>query len=96
MSILVQFKLSHSLENTSVIKDFFTEILPDTLKFEGNLSANLYEQIQGDRQLVLLEEWLSPQHFEKYIAWRKDIGDFDQLGTMLTEAPEISILSKEV
>ncbi|EEX33491.1 MULTISPECIES: antibiotic biosynthesis monooxygenase family protein [Vibrio] len=96
MSILVQFKLSHSSENTQVIKDFFTEILPDTRTFEGNISAHLFEKVQGQHELVLLEEWQTPQHFDKYIAWRKEIGDFDQLGTMLSEAPKIVMLSKEV
>lgn len=96
MSILVQFKLSHSPENTQAIKDFFTEILPDTRTFEGNVSAHLYEKIQGQHELVLFEEWQTPQHFDKYIAWRKEIGDFDHLGTMLTDAPNISMLAKEV
>ncbi|MCG9595776.1 antibiotic biosynthesis monooxygenase [Vibrio sp. Isolate25] len=96
MSILVQFKLNHSLKNTQSIKDFFTAILPDTRTFAGNLSAHLYEKVQGQHELVLLEEWQTPQHFDKYISWRKEIGDFDQLGTMLTDTPTISMLSKEV
>jgi len=96
MSILVQFQLSHAPENNQVIKDFFTEILPDTRSFEGNISAHLFQNGQIDNALVLYEEWVSDAHFAKYIAWRKEIGDFDRLGAMLSQEPRISILSKEV
>ncbi|MBZ6068512.1 putative quinol monooxygenase [Aeromonas schubertii] len=94
MTILVTFELSHTEEQTPQIKDFFCEILPDTRSFEGNLSAQLFEKPQGGNALVLQEEWRSPAHFDKYIEWRKAIGDFDRLGSLLTQAPQISQLSK--
>ncbi|KLN63558.1 MULTISPECIES: putative quinol monooxygenase [Vibrio] len=96
MSILVQFQLNHAPENNQLVKDFFTEILPDTRSFEGNISAHLFQNSQVDKTLVLFEEWQSEMHFKKYISWRKEIGDFDRLGALLSQEPNISILSKEV
>ncbi|MDC5704987.1 antibiotic biosynthesis monooxygenase [Vibrio europaeus] len=96
MSILVQFQFNYAYENSQLIKDFFTEILPDTRTFDGNISAHLFQNSQVDKALVLYEEWQSEAHFKKYIGWRKEIGDFDRLGALLAQEPNISILSKEV
>lgn len=95
MTILVQFTLSHVSENTANIIQFFNDILPDTRTFDGNISADLYRKDQADNALNLYEQWTSPAHFEKYINWRKQIGDFDRLGAMLTDAPVITVMSKE-
>ncbi|MGF1789408.1 antibiotic biosynthesis monooxygenase [Photobacterium profundum] len=96
MTILVQFTLRHTSENTAEIIRFFNEILPDTRTFDGNISAELYKKDRVDNALNLFEQWESPAHFDKYIDWRKSIGDFDRLGAMLTDAPVITVMSKEV
>lgn len=96
MTILVQFTLSHTEDHTVEIVEFFNEILPDTRTFNGNLSAELYQKDLPENSLVLCEEWESKSHFNEYIAWRKDIGDFARLGAMLTDAPTITVMSKIV
>ncbi|WP_368085390.1 putative quinol monooxygenase [Vibrio splendidus] len=96
MTILVQFTLSHTEDKTAEIGAFFNEILPDTRTFNGNLSAELYQKDLAENALVLCEEWESTAHFNEYIAWRKDIGDFDRLGAMLTDMPIITVMSKIV
>lgn len=50
----------------------------------------------SENSLVLFEEWESTAHFNEYIAWRKNIGDFDRLGAMLTDMPAITVMSKIV
>lgn len=95
MTILVQFTLNHTAENTDKIIRFFAEILPDTRTFAGNISAELFKQEQDGDALNLFEKWESAAHFEKYIEWRKSIGDFDRLGSMLTDTPMITIMDKQ-
>ncbi|WP_083717795.1 putative quinol monooxygenase [Vibrio lentus] len=96
MTILVQFTLSHTEDKTAEIVEFFNEILPDTCTFNGNLSAELYQKDLSENSLALFEEWESTAHFNEYIAWRKNIGDFDRLGAMLTDMPAITVMSKIV
>ncbi|MBY7729259.1 antibiotic biosynthesis monooxygenase [Vibrio splendidus] len=94
MTILVQFTLSHTEEKAAEIVEFFNEILPDTRTFNGNLSAELYQKDLSENSLVLFEQWEDTAYFDEYIAWRKNIGDFDRLGTMLTDMPTITVMSK--
>lgn len=95
MTILVKFTFKHTAENTTKITQFFNEILPDTRTFDGNVSAQLYKNDQAENALVLLEVWENPACFENYISWRKEIGDFDRLGSMLTDTPAITMMSEE-
>ena len=45
-------------------------ILPDTRSYDGNIGINVIRNLDDQDVLVLVEEWESKAHYEKYLAWR--------------------------
>lgn len=91
MSTIVKFELMGKSNSEEKIKEFFQQILPDTRKYEGCLGAQLSQFFEDKNSILLIENWESQSHFQNYLNWRKETGDFDTLTTMLAEAPSIKI-----
>lgn len=91
MSIMVKFELNVQDTKVEEIKQFFERILPDTRDFTGNEGAKLSRSLEDKTELVLIEYWKTKENFDKYLNWRKEIGDFDTLGSMLAVEPNIQV-----
>ncbi|MDP7342681.1 MAG: antibiotic biosynthesis monooxygenase [Alphaproteobacteria bacterium] len=64
-------------------------VLPDTRNYDGCLGLDVYRN-QDDRDvLVLVENFESKSHYEKYVAWRQETGGFQQLVDALEGEPSI-------
>lgn len=87
LTVLVEFQAKP--EATHDLKTFFKEILPDTRKYQGCQSIYLYNNQQDANQLILIEQWDSHSHYDKYLAWRKETGVLDRIGGMLDSPPSI-------
>lgn len=57
--------------------------LPDTRAFDGCISIQTYLH-QETGTFTLIEDWESPQHYMRYLAWRMENG----LGELLEELLE--------
>ncbi len=88
---MVKFELLAQEEQTENIKQFFEKILQDTRDYEGCKGAQVARLEKKPNKIVLIEYWKSNDHFQKYLDWRKNIGDFDTLGSMLSVDPDIQI-----
>ncbi len=64
-------------------------ILPDTRSYDGNIGINVIRNLDDQDVLVLVEEWESKAHYEKYLAWRTETGVMDTLMEMVAEPPSI-------
>lgn len=53
---------------------FFADIVPDTRKFEGCLGIDVCIDSEDTGTLVLVEKWISMDHYEKYHHWREETG----------------------
>ncbi|WP_226294252.1 putative quinol monooxygenase [Aquimarina algicola] len=91
MEIMVKFELSAQENHIENIKVFFEKILQDTRDFDGCTGAQVSRSEQNPDKIVLIEYWESDTHFQKYLDWRKQTGDFNTLGSMLTTDPDIQI-----
>lgn len=91
MKIMVKFELLTQENETESIKRFFERILQGTRDFDGCNGAQVSRLEEAPNKIVLIEYWESNVHFQNYLAWRKDIGDFDTLGNMLSKDPDIQI-----
>ncbi|WP_350293723.1 antibiotic biosynthesis monooxygenase family protein [uncultured Croceitalea sp.] len=91
MEIMVKFELLAQEEQTENIKQFFETILQDTRDYEGCNGAQVGRLEKEPNKIVLTEYWKSNEHFQKYLEWRKNIGDFETLGNMLSTNPDIQI-----
>lgn len=89
MKIMVQFELTAQNEKSKEIQSFFGQILNDTREYNGCHGAKISKSQKHENKFILVEYWESQKHFDAYLNWRKEIGDFDTLGSMLTCAPEI-------
>ncbi len=64
-------------------------ILPDTRSYDGNIGINVIRNQDDHDVLVLVEEWESKAHHEKYLAWRTETGVMDTLMELVAEPPSI-------
>jgi quinol monooxygenase YgiN len=64
-------------------------VLPDTRSFDGCISLNAYQNQDDGDVIVLIENFESKAHYEKYLAWREETGVLQQLGDALEGPPSI-------
>jgi len=91
MSIMVKFELNAQKDKEVEIHNFFERILKGTRDFSGNEGVKISHSFEDKAKLVLIEYWQTQEDFDKYLNWRKDIGDFETLGTMLSVDPDMQI-----
>lgn len=67
----------------------FKAILPDTRAFDGCIGVDVYQNQDDSDVIVLVEQWDSKPHYEKYLGWRQETGLLDQLGQAIDGPPSI-------
>jgi quinol monooxygenase YgiN len=70
-------------ESISKAIEFFAEIVPDTRAFEGCESIDVCIDSEDSGNLVLVEKWVSMEHYKKYHHWREETGVLDQIRALL-------------
>ena len=65
------------------------EILPDTRNADGCLSVDVYQNQDDSDVVVLVENFETKEHYEKYLAWRVERGDVEKLTAALEGEPSI-------
>ena len=68
---LVEFKVKENKLNEFL--DFTKQVLPDTRNYEGCVYLKSTVSLDGQK-VVLIEEWETKEHHEKYLKWRLDNG----------------------
>ena len=64
-------------------------ILPETRSYDGCIGLNVYQNQDDSDVMVLVENFESKAHYEKYLAWREETGVLQQLGAALEGPPSI-------
>jgi quinol monooxygenase YgiN len=82
--VKITFVLNLKPEVAEPVKSGFAEMLKDTRAFPGCRSVNIYQNDEDPNKIILIEEWDSRQHYEKYLAWRNEDGAMDRMGDILT------------
>lgn len=67
----------------------FRALLPDTRNKDGCRSVEVTTNLDNSDNLVLVEYWVTRQHYENYLAWRQQRGDLDKLAEALAGPPSI-------
>jgi quinol monooxygenase YgiN len=67
-----------------------SEALPVTRTSEGNHYSHTHVNQDNPSEIILIQGWESKTHQEKYIAWRQETGDLQQLVNTLAEAPTVT------
>lgn len=89
--LIVDAKLKS--ESISDAVKFFAEIVPDTRAFEGCQGVDVCIDSEDAGRLVLVEKWVSMDHYQKYHHWREETGVLDQLRSFLDGPPSRRVLN---
>jgi len=86
-TVLVELKVKPGTGDEIVAA--MKSILPDTRSYDGNIGISVIRDQDDQDVVVLVEEWESKAHHEKYLAWRTETGVMDTLVGMVAEPPSI-------
>ena len=70
----------------------FKELLPDTRKYDGCISIDVYRNQEDPEVIVLVEQWEQRPKHEAYLNWRTETGAMAALGKLAAEPPNIRYL----
>ena len=69
------------------LRSWMRTILPDTRGFDGCITLYLVQNQDEPTNFVVVEQWESRAHYEKYLKWRTDTGILAELVGMLDGEP---------
>ncbi len=86
-TVILEAKTKSGTGNDVLAK--LKELLPDTRSYDGCLSLDVYQQQDDSDTVVMVEQWESKSHYQKYLDWRMETGVFAQLVEALEGEPSI-------
>ena len=89
MSTLVSLEAQVQPEKISEMKSSLEQLLPETRGYDGCKGIDAHFNVDEPGSMVLVEQWESRSHHEKYLQWRTESGVMAKLASMLTGAPSI-------
>jgi quinol monooxygenase YgiN len=89
MSVKVILEVAAKPGSEAALKKLFADALGDTRKYDGCVRIDVLENQDKAGNLILVEEWATRPHYEKYLAWRTETGLVDKLGGFLAGPPSI-------
>ena len=94
MSIMVLVQADINPKFSHEMKSYLAEILPETRAFEGCHFIDVYFDTDKPNSMVLVEEWDSREHYQKYHAWRTHTGVIDKIRSMVDGTASIGFFEK--
>ena len=94
MATTVMLEVRAKAGTGSDVNRAFQEILPDTRAYDGCHGVDVYRNDDDADVIVLVEQWESRAHYERYLAWRMETGLLAKLAEALDGDPSIRYFSK--
>ncbi|MGR8919099.1 MAG: putative quinol monooxygenase [Gammaproteobacteria bacterium] len=69
---------------------WLSENLPDTCSYEGCVSAQALQNSEDPNRIVVVGQWLSRTHWQRYIAWRENRGDLATVSSLVEGEPSFT------
>ena len=76
------------------MNNLFQERLPYTRKYEGCLKVNIFFDSENECNMFAISEWVSKEHFSKYLAYRLEDKSIEKINNCLSEKSKIIFLKK--
>ena len=89
MSVMVFLEMQSNTGNTEQLSSTLKDLLPDTRKYDGCQSVEVFNNQDDPNNLVLVQHWDSRQQYETYLNWRVETGALDTLVSMTSQEPNI-------
>lgn len=71
------------------VRDWLRSVLPDTRGFEGCVTLHCVQNQEDPANILIVEQWDTRAHYEKYLTWRGARGDMEVFGAMMDGPPTI-------
>ena len=85
MSILVIREVQIQSDKIEEMKSYLMQTVPEARSYDGCQGIDVYFNIDNPGNMVVLQQWESRNHFDKYIHWRKETGVVAKSESMLTK-----------
>lgn len=82
MAVTVVVELSAKPDCAEALKSLWREIMADTRAYDGCIDIYVYENQDEPDNFVLIENWDSRAHYDRYLAWRAETGLVEQVTSM--------------
>ena len=89
MSVLILLEFNAKPENAGDITNYMKDELHHTRGSDGCNGVTVHSNQDDSNNMVIVEDWDSRQHYEKYLAWRRERGDLEKLMGWITGEPSI-------
>ena len=89
MAVQVILEIDVKPEKLGDLKEFMSGELHHTRGFDGCDGLTVHTNLEEPTNLILVENWESREHYEKYLAWRTERGDMERLAGWVTGEPSI-------
>ncbi len=70
------------------------EVLPDTRRYDGCLSLVTFRNQDEPETVLLVGEWESKGHYERYLSWREETGVFGRFAAILDGDPSLRFFDR--
>ena len=87
MSVLVLVEVSLKPEKVNDFMNLVVNELHHSRGFDGCNGITVHKNQDDSNNVVVVEDWDSRQHYEKYLAWRTERGDVEKLAAFLAGEP---------
>ena len=74
MSNLVLIEAPVQPDKVAAMKSFLAEIVPATRSYDGCQEADVHFNVDDAGNMILVQQWDSRGHHEKYLQWRTETG----------------------
>ena len=86
MSVMITLELPTKAESMAELLEVMKSALVDTRNYAGCQKVETFID-QESRNILLVEQWESPEHQQAYMGWRVETGFMDAVGPLLDGAP---------
>jgi quinol monooxygenase YgiN len=89
MSVTVTLEVTAKPEVIDTLVTMFTENFKQTRQYDGCIDVYMTRSHDDANTLLLVEQWQTRPHYERYLAWRAETGVVEKLSGMAATAPII-------
>lgn len=89
MTTQVIFEFTAKKDCVEKVQRWLKEVLPDTRGFDGCVTLHVVQNQDDPTAIMIIEQWETRAHYERYLAWRGERGDMEVFGSMMVGPPNI-------
>ena len=86
MSVMITLELPTKAGSMAELLEVMKSALVDTRNYAGCQKVETFID-QESQNILLVEQWESPEHQQAYMGWRVETGFMDAVGPLLDGAP---------